>query len=214
MILFELTGDENHPHYQALEISNGERHYGFLQSIVAASLAMGRPFISQTIIKALNFHAIACLHTAAGQYRPCPVTVGEYRPPEHYRVPDLMDDFVNVVNRQWETADPVTLAAYVLWRLNHIHPFINGNGRTARAMCYFTLCCKLGGLLPGTKILPELLREHRPEHVAALKAVDKSAMDGELKLDALHAVISRLLDEQLKSAGDGGEGLGDGSPNP
>jgi hypothetical protein len=33
---------------------------------------------------------------------------------------------------------PTELAAYGLWRLNWIHPFVEGNGRTARAVCYFT----------------------------------------------------------------------------
>ncbi|MEX1365172.1 MAG: Fic family protein [Nannocystaceae bacterium] len=26
---------------------------------------------------------------------------------------------------------------YTLWRLNWIHPFVEGNGRTARAACYY-----------------------------------------------------------------------------
>jgi hypothetical protein len=54
VILFELTGSENHPVYQSLEISNGNRQYDFLRSIVVSSLAMGRPFLSQHVIKALN----------------------------------------------------------------------------------------------------------------------------------------------------------------
>ena len=100
MILFELTGrSEDHPAYRALHVSNGERHYGFLQSLVAAALSIDRPFLSQTVIKAINYHAIACLHTDAGKYRPCPVEVGDYQPPEHCRVDALMDDFVNIVNR-------------------------------------------------------------------------------------------------------------------
>ena len=148
MILFELTGSEDHPAYQALEVANGNRQYDFLRSIVDASLAMGRPFLSQTVIKALNFQAITCLHTHAGEYRPCQVSVGDYEPPQHFRVPALMEDLVNSVNRMWETADPVALAAFVLWRINHIHPFINGNGRTARAASYFVLCVKIGGWLP------------------------------------------------------------------
>lgn len=197
MILFELTNSEQHPSYQALQITNGERHYSFLQSIVAASIEMGRPFLSQTVLKAVNFHAIACLHTNAGDFRPCEVSVGEYRPPAYFRVPALMDDFVNMVNRMWETTDPVELSSYVLWRLNHIHPFINGNGRTARAACYFTLCCKLGGWLEGEKILPELLRENRAEYVAALKQIDTSAMTGGLDLTPLNEIIARLLTEQL-----------------
>ena len=69
--------------------------------MVSASLGFARPLLSQTVIKALNYHAIACLHANAGEYRPCPVKVGKYEPPEHHRVNALMDDFVNVVNRRW-----------------------------------------------------------------------------------------------------------------
>src|SRR5262245_29692588 len=115
---------------------------------------MEKPFLSQHVLKALNFHAIACLHSYAGEYRPCPVEVGEHRPSEHYRVPALMDDLVNSVNRGWDKTDPVVLATYVLWRINNIHPFINGNGRTARAACYFVLCLAQGGWLKGDPILP------------------------------------------------------------
>jgi Fic family protein len=197
VIVFELTGSEQHPVYQALEISNGSRHYDFLFSIIVTSLNMGRPFLSQQIIKALNFHAIACLHIKAGEYRPCDVTAGQHRPPFHYRVQALMDDFINVVNRGWELTDPVALATYVLWRLNNIHPFINGNGRTARASCYYVLCVKAGGLLPGTIILPELIKHNRQEYVAALQEGHDS---GGANLTRLHALVSRLLDEQLRSA--------------
>lgn len=199
MILFELTGSENNPIYQALEISNGNRHYDFLRSIVVASLDVQRPFLSQHVIKALNFHAIACLHTSPGEYRPCPVKVGDYDPPDHYRVPALMDDFVNTVNRGWESSDPVALSTFVLWRMNNIHPFINGNGRTARAASYFVLCVKSGGWLPGETILPELIRQNRDEYVAALKGADASSRAGALDLSVLHALVSRLLAEQLQS---------------
>lgn len=99
MILFEITGDEKHPAYQDLEISNGNRQYDFLRSIAGASLAVGRPFLSNRILKALNFHAIACLHISAGEFRPCAVEVGDYRLPEPYQVPDLMADFTNLLLR-------------------------------------------------------------------------------------------------------------------
>ena len=203
MILFELAGQsENHPAYQKLAISNGERQYGFLQSVVSASLSFARPLLSQTVIKAINYHAIACLHANAGEYRPCPVTVGGYVPPEHYRVNALMDDFVNVVNRRWEKTDPFSLTAYVLWRLNYIHPFINGNGRTARAACYFVLCVKAGGWLGGNVILPELLRRERSKYVDALKKVDKSIQvsGAEPNLTPLRDLVLQLLKEQLPSS--------------
>lgn len=200
MIVFELTGTEDNEVYQELEVANGKRQYDFLHSLVAASLALGRPFISQTAIKALNFHAIACLHVSAGQFRPCEVTVGTHNPPAQYRVQALMDDFVNQVNRMWETLDPVVLASFVLWRINFIHPFINGNGRTARATCYYVLCLKVGGLIAGSIILPELLKRERDRYVLALQAVDASASAGALDLSPLHSLISELLKEQLSTA--------------
>jgi len=200
MIIFELTNTEDHPTYQALETSNGNRQYDFLHSIVAASLDMGRPFLSQHLIKAMNYHAIACLHINPGEYRPCQVFVGDHTPPEHYRVPALMDDFVNQVNRYWETSDPVALATYVLWKLNNVHPFINGNGRTARAACYFTLCVKAGGLLRGSTILPELIRQNRDEYCQHLQHAHLSSMSGEVDLQPLHGLVSRLVDQQIASA--------------
>ena len=206
MILYELADqNEDHPAYRAMEIANGNRHYGFLESVVEAALAIDGPFLSQTVIKAINYHAIACLHPAAGEYRPCPVHVGDYVPPEHYRVPTLMDDLVNRVNRYWDSEDVVVLAAYVLWRLNHIHPFINGNGRTARAACYFVLCVKLGGWLPGTVILPELLRkpENRDRYVQALRQADAAAEredgDGDDPLSPMTQLLTELLHQQHSS---------------
>ncbi len=201
MILFDLCGDtENDPRYQRMAIANGDRQYQFLKSVVEASVAIDRPFLPQNILKALNFHAIACLHTNAGEYRPCEVKVGIHNPPANFRVPAMMDDFVNIVNRQWSEADAVVLGAYVLWRLNFIHPFINGNGRTARAACYFVICVKAGGWLPGTTILPELIKTNRDEYVQALISADQSAATGNLDLTQLHQLLERLLAEQLSTA--------------
>jgi hypothetical protein len=200
VILFDLSSSEANPVYQSMAIANGDRQFSFLQSIVLAALASDQHFLSDTILKALNFHAIACLHTSAGMYRPCAVEVGSYKPPPEFQVPGLMENFVNSVNRGWETADPVTLAAFILWRLNHIHPFINGNGRTARAASYFALCVKLGGWLPGTPILPARLKINDPEYLAAIRAADASISVGMLDLSALHMLITRLLEEQIGGA--------------
>lgn len=197
MILFELFETENHPAYQELEIANGDRQYDFLRSIVFSAVQTNKLHLSQQVIRALNFHAIACLHTYAGEYRPCEVEVGSHRPPAFFRVQALMDDFTNTINRHWDTTDAVVLATYVLWRLNFIHPFENGNGRTARAACYFVLCLKSGGWLDGTPILPALLKQNRVELVSALAAVDAAYRSGQLDLMPLHQLVSRLLSQQL-----------------
>ena len=202
MYIHDLVGTEQHPVYQELSAENLSRQYGFLRSIVLASMNLGQPMLSIEVIKALNYHAIACLHTNAGEFRPCDVTVGAYVPPPHYLVAGHMQMFTNLVNRVWETSDAVASSAYVLWRLNGIHPFINGNGRTARAACHLVLCMKLGGWLPGDPILPELIRANRAEYVNALRAADASTLNGGvLDLSTLHALLARLLGEQLASAG-------------
>lgn len=202
MFLFELVGSEAHPVYQKLAVENLDRQYSFLQSIVEASLAVGQPMLSIEVIKALNYHAISCLHVSAGEFRPGPVQVGAYVPPHHFQVPALMQMFTNQINRFWDTNDAVTLATIVLWRLNHIHPFVNGNGRTARVTAYYVLCLKSGGWLPGSKLLPERIVERRPDYVAALQAADASLPTG-LDLSALHALVSELLNDQLTEAGIG-----------
>jgi Fic/DOC family len=195
MILHLINGGtENDPVYQEFQVSNVGRQYDFLLSAVSASLKVNKPFLSTHIVKTLNFHAISCLHTNAGDFRPCEVTVGAHKPPPFYLVQALMDDFVNTVNRALETTDPIALAAFVLWRLNHIHPFINGNGRTARAACYFVLCLKLGKLLPGTSILPELLNRNHNEYEQALQAADLGDRTH------LHNLLERLLKQQMDSA--------------
>lgn len=197
MILYELTETENNPIYRDLEISNGARQYDFLRSIISCAKNIGRPLLSHEVIKALNYHAIVCLHTSAGQYRPCAVSVGNHNPPEFYRVQALMDDFVDQINRYWEVTDPIALASWALWRMNYVHPFINGNGRTARAVAYFILCLKVGGLLPGEKILPQLLKENRTEYVTALQTIDASLKNGKMDLSSLINLLTRLIQEQI-----------------
>lgn len=198
MILFEICGrNEDHPVYQAMTVANGNRQYNFLTSVVHVSLAVGHQALTDVVVKALNFHAIACLCPNAGEYRPVPVFVGIHTPPHHDEVPTLMSEFLSEVNQIWNEADPVVLAAYVLWRLNHIHPFVNGNGRTARAACYLVLCLKFKAWLPGTTILPELIRGRRDEYVAALIAVDNSLNAGTLDLGPLHSLITELIGQQL-----------------
>lgn len=195
MILHHSCGGrEEHPTYQKLAVSNLDRQYEFLRAAVDVSLEMQQPFFSHSLIKALNFHAISCLHPNAGEYRPWLVEVGTYKPPLHTAVPTLMDDFISTVNFHWGRTDPVTLSAFVLWRLNYIHPFINGNGRTARAASYFVLCVANNGWLAGSPILPELITQNREDYYAALKRADQGDAEN---LNDLHALLSKLLNQQM-----------------
>ena len=61
----------------------------------------------------------------------------EYIPPEHTDIPDLLDELVEYVNK---TDDhPLIIAGVVHYQLVTIHPFEDGNGRTARLMSGYIL---------------------------------------------------------------------------
>lgn len=194
MVLFELVGrSEDDRSYHELAMGNLSRQYHFLQSVIIASIDSGWNKVSSGLIKSLNHHAIACLHLNAGEYRPCDVSVGDHEPPPHYRVPELMNEFVNSLNRYWNDSDALELGTYALWKLNHIHPFINGNGRTARALSYYLICVKMGRLLTGDRILPQLIRDQRDECIRLLRQTDQ---DFESGFVALQEFVQRLLEEQ------------------
>ncbi len=61
----------------------------------------------------------------------------DYIPPEYSDIPDLLDELVNYVN----TTDdhPLIVAAIVHYQIVTIHPFEDGNGRTARLLSGYIL---------------------------------------------------------------------------
>ena len=204
MNLYELDGSENHPVYQEMMTSNYARHYDFLFSVIQSAMTSNRTWLSESIIKALNHHAIVALHDQAGQYRTVEVEVRDngvptYTPPESYRVRSLMEDFVNDVNWHWQSVPAVKLAAYAMWRVNSIHPFVNGNGRTARAVCYFILCLRAGFLLPGKTIMPELMRQEplRAACVSALQVADQGHSLTALENLIMKAVTAQVYETQV-----------------
>ncbi|MGH7925640.1 MAG: Fic family protein, partial [Candidatus Binatus sp.] len=92
------------------------------------------------------------------------------------------------------------LSAYTLWRLNWIHPFVEGNGRTARAACYYLICLKHGQLLPGKKIVPERIRDNRDSYYGALQSADRAWEQGLYDVSELAEYLGGLLKAQLADA--------------
>jgi len=90
--------------------------------------------------------------------------------------------------------------AYALWRMNWIHPFVEGNGRTARAACSYLICMKQGRLLPGNKIVPERIGENRQPYYDALRAADAAWDAGHFDVNELAAYLGELLKGQLLEA--------------
>ena len=112
-----------------------------------------------------------------------------------------MDRFWQNLQRLWDRFSPVEAAAFAIWSVNHIHPFVEGNGRSSRAICYFILCVKYGWWLPGSLSLPEQIRiQHRPRYCEILSRMD-GQMNGEglTDLREMTEFLNELLTEQLAS---------------
>lgn len=191
-----LESREPELHARLLE-RNLIRQYDLLANCIEIGQKQGPFALDKYVLWALNHAAVANISQFGGRFREEPIYVGNHIPPHFDSVPDLMDRFISFIHENYDNLSPTQLAAYGLWRLNWIHPFIEGNGRTARAVCYYLLCVKYGGLLPGDKIVPERIRENRAPYYEALKAADRAWADGNLDLSVLEAYLANLLDQQL-----------------
>lgn len=72
----------------------------------------------------------------AGTYRKENVLISgaKHIPPGAFQVPTEMNQFVEMVEGKWQSLHPVERAARVHIEFVKIHPFIDGNGRTARLL--------------------------------------------------------------------------------
>ena len=150
-----------------------------------------------------NEHALKSIHNLilkgidrknAGVYRSVSVRIGgsKHIPPEPLELNHLMQDYFLHYNAQKDVMHPVLLAAEMHERLASIHPFIDGNGRTARLVMnlilqqhgYSTAIFK-GGLA------------NRLEYYEALEAVQLNANPIPFYELTIKAVISSL-EEHLK----------------
>jgi Fic family protein len=147
--------------------------------------------------------ALLGIHPLAGNYRPSTVQIhgSAHVPPDAWQVPQLLEEMCDYINDNWEDATPVHLAAYVMWRLNWIHPFADGNGRTARATSYLVLCMKMQSRIPGVPTIPDLISENKRPYYDALEAADDSwASEQKVDLSKLENLLADLLAAQLVSA--------------
>ena len=115
---------------------------------------------------------VALISQFGGRFSEEPINVGSHIP-QFEKVPELMDRFISFVHENWYIYTATELAAYALWRMNWIHPFIEGNGRTARAVAYYLFCVRDGALLGGSKIMPERIKEDREGYEAAVTAANR-----------------------------------------
>jgi Fic family protein len=122
-----------------------------------------------------------------------------HQPTEPAFVADEVQSLCEYVNANW-TKSAVHLVAYVLWKMNWIHPFADGNGRTARAVSYVVLSIKLDSLLPGTPTIPEQIAADKDPYYKALEEADRAWTGNKIDVSALESLLSHMLAKQLLNA--------------
>lgn len=118
----------------------------------------------------------------AGNYRNHQVIITgtDYLPPTPEDVPDLMAAFVIELNQQKERLHPVLFAAFAHRRLVDIHPFGDGNGRTARLLMNLVLVNRGYCVVS----IPPVLRN---EYIGALVAAQRSEKPSQVPFQTLIA---------------------------
>jgi len=187
--------------YDRVQEQNLNRQYELLTNCIEIGLTKGAGAFDKYLLWSLNHVAVANISQFGGRFRREPIYVGKHKPPHFAEVDDWMERFICTVQENWLTWEPTELAAYGLWRLNWIHPFVGGNGRTARAACYYLLCVRSGTLLRGRKTLPERIKESRGEYESALIAADKQWDAGHLDFSEMEEYLAALLQAQLQDDG-------------
>jgi Fic family protein len=180
--------------------------------MVETYLQPDRPFkLRPSHLLHLHRAALDGITAYAGNWRPAGIEIGdsEHKPPAAFEVPERVEELCDYVNEKWTEKSPLHLAAYVMWRLNWIHPFRDGNGRTSRAVSYLVLCIRLRALLPGRLTIPEQIEKDKTPYYRALEAADNAWTEGRIELTAMKQLLGAMLAKQLhaiyEESGSGGE---------
>ena len=125
----------------------------------------------------------------AGVYRRENVVISgaKHRPPEHILVKEHMERMVTEYNEQWRNFHPIQRGALLHGEFVKIHPFVDGNGRTARLLHNFELM-KCG--YPPAIIQAEMRSEY-------YDALDLAHTTGDY--DKFIELVARCVDRSLDS---------------
>jgi Fic family protein len=147
-------------HFEAL---NHRDAIQFVQSFVKNRQNLDKKFI-------LNLHKLILKNideANAGSYRTTNVMIvgARHIPPAAHKIAQLMDGFLEWFYQSKNEISVAELAALAHYKLVHIHPFIDGNGRTARLLMNLILI--QNGYPPAV-----ILNIDRKRYYKALKEAD------------------------------------------
>ncbi len=186
-----------------LEGLNGLRQYDLAIEAIETYLDRDRPFaLRPSLLQQLQAKAVQGIETEPGEWRTgtAQITHSNHTPPGPHLVGNLVTEMCDYVNDNFHEKTAFFLASFIMWRLNWIHPFSDGNGRTSRMLSYVVLNVKLGYVLPGTPSVPNQIEENRDPYYAALKAADAVyAESNEFDLSEMERMLREMLAKQLLS---------------
>jgi len=122
-----VGGKRLHEHLAAI---NHQEAIGYIRA-----LATGPAELNAYQVNAIHALILRGIDPAgAGLYRTVPVTISGARhvPPQPFLIDKLMEELFIFYSEQKDVLHPLLLAAEMHRRLVTIHPYIDGNGRTAR----------------------------------------------------------------------------------
>jgi Fic family protein len=185
------------------EAKNGLRQYDVGIRIIETAIERGAAEfkLRPSTILALHREALTGISSYAGLWRPAGVEIqgSKHSPPGAHLVPELIENMCDYVNEQWHDATAIHLAAYLMWRINWIHPFADGNGRTARMTSYIVMSIKIGRVLAGTPTIPEQIVDNRVPYFHALDEADEASTNGRIDVSKMEELLAALLANQLMS---------------
>lgn len=120
-----------------------------------------------------------------------------YTPPPAYEIPSLMQDLVDYINFTKEI-HPVLVSGIAQFQLVHIHPFLNGNGRTVLLLS--TLCLYMKGYdFKKLFTISEYYHRNRVDYYKATQDVRDHAMDMTGGLEYFtHALAEQMREIKVK----------------
>jgi Fic family protein len=198
----------NGPDAHHIEALNAANTINVLEALITFMLHH-RPAVIPTERALCELHRSGTLFLLQepGRYRETEVYLADgagnvyHEPPLYTQVQAYMDDFFKKIDEIWGKGDALDVAAYALWRINWVHPFRNGNGRTARAYAYACLCGHLGVILPGSPTIIDQIMANRDEYERVIRVADDCVKAGtEPDLAPMKAFLDSLLQVQIANA--------------
>ena len=146
----ETAADHNSSSEKTLKVNKDEcqnkvivKHIWSIENLPCPNFTLRIELGNITIIGIKNIHKHVLGYSNpqhAGKFRTDHVKVGTYTPPDYNEIEELMNEFENWLNSNKSlNLYSIEYAATAHYKLVEIHPFVDGNGRTARILMNFIL---------------------------------------------------------------------------